>query len=396
MSCCSCGRTRQRVLVDFQQVVVGHGIGGHVKVAGVGQQKAQRVADAAVGVHDAGQDLVVDTQVARVVGGGHPQADDFGAHLAGDVLRRHGVAQRLGHLLALAVHGEAVGQQAAVGRAAKDGAGQQQRRVEPAAVLIVPFQVQVGLGAVVMVVAGVRAAQHVPEGGAGVEPHFQNVGALGVELGFFGTQNFFGGHAAPGLDTALLDHGCGLVDDFHGAGVQRARVHMQEEGDGHAPRTLARDAPVRAARDHGAQAVLAVFGVEAGGFNGFQRDLAQGLLGLLRGVGEHAFAFVHADEPLGGGAVDDRRLVAPAVGVAVGDSPVVSIRRLATFRASRMTGTAFQMCWPPNRGRSAAYTPLPWHRVEDVLVVQAVGDAGVEVVHTVGGRSARCRCRLRR
>ncbi len=178
-----------------------------VEVAGVGQQEAQRVADAAVGIDHAGQDLVVDAQVARVVGGGHPQADDFRAHLAADVLRRDGVAQRLAHLLALAVHGEAVRQQAAVGRAAIDGAGQQQRAVEPAAVLVVAFQVEVGLGAFVVVHAGVRAAQHVPEGGAGVEPHFQNVGALGVVLGLFGAQDVGGAHAAPGFDAALLDDG---------------------------------------------------------------------------------------------------------------------------------------------------------------------------------------------
>ena len=376
------GRTRQRVLVDFQQVVVGHSIGGHVKVAGVGQQKAQRVADAAVGVHDAGQNLVVNTQVARVVGRSHPQADDFRAHFAGDVLRRYGVAQRLGHLLALAVHGEAVGQQAAVGRAAKDGAGQQQRRVEPAAVLIVPFQVQVGLRAVVMVVAGVRAAQHVPEGGAGVEPHFQNVGALGVELGFFGAQNFFGGHAAPGLDTALLDHGRGLVDDFHGAGVQRARVHMQEEGDGHTPRTLARDAPVRTARDHGAQAILAVFGVEAGGFNGFQRDLAQGLLGLLCRVGKDAFAFVHADEPLGCGAVDDRRLVAPAMGVAVGQAGGIH-QAIGHLQGVQNDGHCLPDVLAAKQGQVSGIHAVAGDWIQDVLVVQAIGHAGVEVVHPV-------------
>ena len=54
---------------------------GGVEVAGVGEQEAQRVADAPVGIDDAGQDLVVDGEVARVVGRGAPEADDLGAEL---------------------------------------------------------------------------------------------------------------------------------------------------------------------------------------------------------------------------------------------------------------------------------------------------------------------------
>ena len=160
------GCARQGVLVDLQHVLVWDAVGGGVEIAGVGQQEAQRVADAAVGIHHAGQDLVVDAQVARVVGRSHPQTDDFGAHLVRYVLRRHGVADGLGHLLALAVHGEAVGQQTLVRGAAEDGRSQQQRRVEPAAVLVMAFQVQIGFGALVVVHIGVGAAHHMPEGGA--------------------------------------------------------------------------------------------------------------------------------------------------------------------------------------------------------------------------------------
>jgi hypothetical protein len=61
-------------------------------------------------------------------------------------LRIDAVLERLAHLAALAVDGEAVGQQAAVRRAAVQRAGDQQRRVEPAAMLVVAFEVQVGLG----------------------------------------------------------------------------------------------------------------------------------------------------------------------------------------------------------------------------------------------------------
>jgi hypothetical protein len=56
------------------------------------------------------------------------------------------VALALAHLDARAVDREAVREQALVRRVAFHRAGDQQRRVEPAAVLVVAFEVQVGFG----------------------------------------------------------------------------------------------------------------------------------------------------------------------------------------------------------------------------------------------------------
>ena len=96
----------------------------------------------------------------------------------------------------------------------------------------------------------VAAAQYVPEGGAGVEPHFQNIGALGVVRGIFRAQNVFYGDAAPSLDAACFHNVGRLVEDFHGAWVQLATVFVQEEGHGHAPAALAADAPVGPIGNH--------------------------------------------------------------------------------------------------------------------------------------------------
>ena len=85
------GRAGQCPAVDLQHLRRGHGVLGRVKVADVGQQKAQGVADAAVAVHHAGEDFFVDGDVARIVAGGHPQSDDFGAHLLADLLRGDGI-----------------------------------------------------------------------------------------------------------------------------------------------------------------------------------------------------------------------------------------------------------------------------------------------------------------
>mmetsp|Transcript_70457 Transcript_70457/g.166067 ORF Transcript_70457/g.166067 Transcript_70457/m.166067 type:complete len:326 (+) Transcript_70457:628-1605(+) len=120
------GRAGQRIAVHLQQLGGGDGVRRRVEVAGVGEQEAQRVADAAVAVDDAGEDLVVQAQVTGVVGRGRPQAQDLGAVFVAHRLRRDHIALRLAHLAALAVDDEAMGQQALVGRAAVEGAGDQQ------------------------------------------------------------------------------------------------------------------------------------------------------------------------------------------------------------------------------------------------------------------------------
>ena len=120
------GSAAQGVAVNLQHLGQWHGVHGRVKVAHIGQQKLERVADAAVSVDHARQDFVVTSNVAGVVTGGHPQADDFGTELLGGFLRVDAVAGAFAHLVALAVHREPMCQDAFVGRAAVHGAGSEQ------------------------------------------------------------------------------------------------------------------------------------------------------------------------------------------------------------------------------------------------------------------------------
>ena len=77
-----------------------------------------------------------------------------------------------------------------------------------------------------------------------------------------------------------------------------------EDDDRHAPDALARDAPVGAAGDHVGDALLAPGGHPLHLLDGFERALAE-------------IVAVHADEPLLGGAEDDRVVAAPAVRIGV-------------------------------------------------------------------------------
>ena len=208
-------RPRQRVAIDLQHIRRGDRVLGRVEIADVGEQKAQRVADAAVGVHHPRQNLVVDVEVAGIVGGRYPQAHNFGAQFFVEYLRLHRVAQAFAHFAALAVGRETVRQQAAVGRAVIQSATQQQRAVEPTPVLVVALQIQVrfrpgrmeGRPRIGVLVA---AAQYVLEGGAGIEPDFEDIGALGVAVRVITrlVQDVVHRGAAPGLDTAALHHLC--------------------------------------------------------------------------------------------------------------------------------------------------------------------------------------------
>ena len=93
-----------------------HHIFCRIETVEVRQQEARGVTDTTIAVSGAFEDLVRDRHFAGVIGGSHPQAQNIRAQLVHHVLRRNGVADRLGHLAALAINGKAVGQYLAVRR----------------------------------------------------------------------------------------------------------------------------------------------------------------------------------------------------------------------------------------------------------------------------------------
>ena len=120
--------------------------------AEVREEEARRVAQLAHLVARVLHDQWADRNVARVVRLGGPPAQDVGAERRDALFRvaiQEGVggddvAERLGHLAAVLIHGEAMGEQAAVRRVAIDGGAGQQRGMEPAAMLVRAFQIDVG------------------------------------------------------------------------------------------------------------------------------------------------------------------------------------------------------------------------------------------------------------
>ncbi len=110
-----------------------------------------------------------------------PQADDFRAQAIRHLMRIDAVAERLAHLAAFAVDGKAVRQQApctAGGRRACEAG--QQRRMEPAAMLIRAFQIQVGRELQFVLWCEPRSTCQCVD--AGIEPHVERVAVLFVQI----------------------------------------------------------------------------------------------------------------------------------------------------------------------------------------------------------------------
>ncbi len=246
--------------------------------------------------------------------------------------------------------------------------------MEPAAVLVRAFQIEVGRE---LQRIAVRAADHGPVGGAGVEPDVQRI-AVFLVLGGLVAQQFSRVQRLPGFDAVLLDALGHLLQQLNRARMQLAGFAVHEERHRHAPLALARQRPVRAMLDHAEQTWFAPGREEAGRLDGCQRGFAQGRAAVHRGQ-------VHPGEPLRGGAIDDGRLMAPAMHVAVAVLFDVQQRAglLQRLDHARIRVPDFQAA---EERQALGVAAVAHHRIDDVGVVDAVALAGHEVLDTVGGR----------
>ena len=250
----------------------------------VGEQEAQRVADAPVRIDDARQDVVVDREVARVVGRGAPEADDLGAELGRHLVQGDEVAEALAHLAALAVDREAVRQ------AGRDTARGLRSRRRSAATSGTSHDAGRGLRGRgrPRVRCRRRRGSSCPGGcraGRGRRSSRSRTRRRGCRCSW----------RSHGRVRAVVPSTSSAVRRDHAStppaatiaaarSIRRKRVGMQlaghlvqEERQRHAPVALPADAPVGPVRDHVVQAGAAVLRVEGGRVDGVERALAQGL-----------------------------------------------------------------------------------------------------------------------
>ena len=135
----------KRELVVAGQLFGRHGIGRGVEAAlDLAEQEAKRVADLAIRLTDVGEDLAIARDVIGGIDRGDPQAHDIGTAGVAFLVRVDDVAERLGHLAALAVKREALGDNRLVGSRAVRAHRSHERAHEPAAVLVGAFEVHIG------------------------------------------------------------------------------------------------------------------------------------------------------------------------------------------------------------------------------------------------------------
>ena len=259
------------------------------------QKIAQRVSEPTVVVGGPLDDLLSDPQVVVIVRADDPEPQDIRAVLVHHLLRGHDVAERLRHLAALLIENKAMGQHALVGRTATGGAGLQKRRVEPTAMLVGAFQIQVCRADKV-----VALLENEGMGRSGIEPDIEDVRHLLI----FGRivirpeepGRVRGEPAISALVTHRLDH----TVDHRLVAKRLAAGHVDEHRDRHAPGTLAREAPVGTLLDHRGQAALAGRRIKSGAAEFGHSRVAKPVR-------------FHRHEPLRGVAIDKRRFGPPAV-----------------------------------------------------------------------------------
>ena len=351
------------------QLVIGQVVHAGLEIVQVAQQEPRRVANAAVRLRQALEDVHGDAHVVAVVRGGHPQAQYLRPKLIDDLLGRDGVAQGLGHLAALAVQGEAVGQDLLIGRLALDGHCREERRLEPAAVLVAALQIHLaGPGEAEVLV------QHRHVGNAAVEPHIQDVAVLlhvvaaaVVAHGLVPQQGLQALAPPDGGAVRRVLHLLRQQTDTVRRQGESPAVFAAQRGHRHAPHPLAADAPVRPAAHHVVDAVVAPVGDPLY----VVVDEFQGLVLELR----------HVDEPLVRGPEDDGVLAAPAVRVAVHDLPAP---QQASPGLDELKGLlpALLQGHPAHDGR---VRQVMSGAVHGVVYLYVVAHAGLIVLHAVAG-----------
>jgi len=290
--CIHLGQQVEHIALQFRHVR-NSDLFGIRKAVERAQQIAEGVAQFAILVGHALQNLFADAVVLGEVDGQRPQPQDIRAIVAHQVERVDRIAQRLGHFHALLVHRKAVGQHRIIGRPPTRAAALQQARLEPAAMLVAAFEIEVGGP---LQIGPPSAFQREHMGAARIKPDVENVGhALIVGECVIGSEIFLCPIFAPRIDARFPHTGNDAGID--GGIIQiLARLAVDKQSDRHAPRTLAAQHPVGAPFDHGGDAVLALFRHPACLRNRGHRLFTQGAVG---------HRLVHRHEPLRRAAIND-------------------------------------------------------------------------------------------
>ena len=150
-----------------------------------------------------------------------------------NLLWRHGIAERLRHFTAVGVDEKSVGEHLLIGRRAIHCDRCLERRLEPAAVLIRAFEVEVG--GVLQLTALIHDGEMAH---ARVEPHIECVGDLLIERRIRRAEQVGCVEFEPRLDPLLLDFKRDFFDKPRRVWMQFLCLFIDEKRNWNAPGTL--------------------------------------------------------------------------------------------------------------------------------------------------------------
>src|SRR5665647_3409597 len=130
--------------VEVEEVRDGDGVASRFEVGNVPEEETPSVSELTVGLDKSLLDLRSETGVLLVVEHGCPEPDDLGAAPLDDLAGVDDVAQGLRHRPPLIVEDEAVGDAGPERTAALGPDADEEGAVEPAAVLVVALDIDVG------------------------------------------------------------------------------------------------------------------------------------------------------------------------------------------------------------------------------------------------------------
>ena len=227
------------------------GINNRIEFGQIPQRITQRVSHFAVGVDDAKEDLVRTPNILGIIDRCRPQTQHLSTGFVDDLLWRRHVADRFALLFAFTVNNPTVSDNAFVrsGVVSYDAAAK--AGIEPAAILVAALQINIGR-------KSQRLAASFENSDAArtrIKPNVKNVGFL-AKIGTaafcaFVTirQKFMFRPRVPRIGGFLCKDVSNVIDDRR-VGHRFVASLTIKNRDRHAPRTLARNAPIGPALEH--------------------------------------------------------------------------------------------------------------------------------------------------
>ena len=262
-----------------------------------------------------------------------------------------------------------------VRRAPERGAACEHGRLEPAAMLVAAFQIQIGRPSQFFALF-----QHGIMRAARIKPNVHGVGQFVVLRAVFGRQNVGFVQFKPCVDAFFFNFLGDFFQQFGRIGVQLPCFFVREKRHRRAPITLAGNHPVGALLNHRLQAGAPPCGEKFGVVHRLQRIVAQRVAFFAR--------FVHADKPLRCGAVNQRSFVSPAMGVAVFNF-AAGKQASFFFQPFQNDGIGFPHGFACHARHAVNKPPCTVNRVDELDVVLL---ADKIVFHTMRGRGVHQAC----